>query len=140
MLHGAGAGGVAPEAAAQAVAEGTVLGLYRFDAHKTELEPADRHQIEEVTVLVPSADQREAVERGVKTGQTIAAAAWLARDLINQPSNVLTPTALADLAAGIAHRNGLRADVLGPAQMEALGMGALLAVAQGSRRAALHYS
>jgi leucyl aminopeptidase len=56
----------------------------------------------------------------------------LARELCNEPSNVLTPSVLAERAADICGGLGLTVDVLDERRIEALGMGLLLGVARGS--------
>ncbi len=134
VIHGSGAGGLDLETAAQALVEGTVLGLYRFLAYKTEMEAADQLEVADVTLMVFQSVDHEAVARGVHAGQVVATSAWLARDLVNEPANVITPTRLAELARSLAAEHHLAVDVLDREQMEGLGMGALLAVAQGSRQ------
>jgi leucyl aminopeptidase len=134
VVHGTGAGGLDLQDAAQALVEGTVLGLYRFLMHKTELEAADHLEVTDVTLMVFQAVDQDAVRRGVQIGQAVASSTWLARDLINEPANVITPTRLADLARSLAAEHRLAVEVLDRQQMEGLGMGALLAVAQGSQQ------
>ncbi len=113
--------------AAQALAEGTMMGLYRFDGyHKTDI-----GQVQEARILAAGQD-RAAVEEGVRRGRALAAGVTLARDLINEPPNVLTPTELARRAQGLAAAHGLEAEVLDRAAMQELGMAALLGVAEGS--------
>ncbi|MFN2224834.1 MAG: M17 family peptidase N-terminal domain-containing protein, partial [Anaerolineae bacterium] len=90
VVHGAGAGGLEPEAAAQAVVEGTILGLYRYRELKNE-EP-DRPDPETFTLVEFDAEQVEAVEAGALAGLIVAEAACLARDLVNRPANYATPT------------------------------------------------
>ena len=130
ILHGAGAGGLSAEVAAQAVVEGSLLGLYRYHGQKTEPpKPPDPHTLE-LTVFEPT--DLPAVQRGAHTAETIAAGVVLTRDLVNLPPNICTPTYLAQTATQVADEVGLRVEVLGRKQMEALKMGALLAVAQGT--------
>lgn len=134
VIHGTGTGGLDLQNAAHALVEGTVLGLYRFLAHKTEVEAADRLEVTDVTLMVFQSVDQETVQRGVHIGRAVATSTWLARDLINEPANVITPTRLADLARSLAAEHRLAVDVLDRQQMEGLGMGALLAVAQGSHQ------
>ena len=94
ILHGAGIGGIDPEEAAAALAEGTLLGLYSFRQHMTG-DNGNHGKPEELSVMVFDADNEEAVQRGVNTGRIMAEAASLARDLANQPANEMTPTRLA---------------------------------------------
>src|SRR5438477_408727 len=68
----------------------------------------------------------------VRQGSILAEATNLARDLVNEPPNVLTPTELANRASAMARQSGLECEILDRPQMQELGMGGLLAVAQGS--------
>ena len=134
VAHGAGSGGICLQDAVQALVEGTVLGLYRFVRYKTDLEPRQKLDIANVTIMALQQEQVPAIERGIVLGQTVATSACLARDLVNEPANVATPAMLADLARSMAGRDGLDCDVLDRQQMEGLGMGALLSVARGGHK------
>ncbi len=133
ILHGAGAAGFAAEAAAQAVAEGALLGLYRFTRYKKGGDEADRREVEDLTILTRDAARLPVIRAAVERGRVFSEAANFARDLVNEPGNVLTPTELANRAAAMARRAGLRVSILKPADMRKLGMGGLLGVARGSR-------
>jgi leucyl aminopeptidase len=126
---------VAPADAARAVAEGAVLGGYRFSEMKTQ--PAEGEEppvrLERAVVLVaPDAAGGEALEDAVRTGAIVARAENVARTLGNLPGNRATPTYLAETAQRIAGERGMTCTVLGRKELEAEGMKALLAVAQGS--------
>jgi leucyl aminopeptidase len=130
ILHGAGAGGLTVEEAAQATAEGSLLALYDYHGQKTDDPREAKPDLLELMIFdeknVPQA------QRGVDVARAIAAGTVLARDLVNLPPNICTPVYMAETATSIAEKVGLRVEVLGRRQMEALKMGALLAVAQGS--------
>ena len=96
IVHGAGAGGLRSESAAQAVVEGTILGLYRYQELKNK--PPDRPDPERFTLVQFDAGQGARSRSGRTVGQIVAEAACLARDLVNRPANYATPTDLADLA------------------------------------------
>ena len=113
-------------AAAAAMAEATRLGLYADQRFKSEAEP--QHLPEEVALLGLGAEGWE----GLAHLDAICGGVELARQLVAAPPNVATPAALADIAAAIAQGFGLELKVLERADCEALGMGAYLAVAQGS--------
>ncbi len=125
---------------AQAAAEGLVLGAWRFDELKTGagtesvgMAGADGDEaapeIESATLIGSvSPEWREAV----RVGHAFAQGENLARTLQARPGNVATPSHLAAEAVRVAEEVGLGCEVLGPAEMEAEGMGALLSVARGS--------
>jgi leucyl aminopeptidase len=135
IVHGAGVGGLDPAQAAQAIVEGTLLGGYAFTDLKTDLNGMDP-VLEALTLVSFTADTLSAVQQGAATGQIIAEAACLARDLVNKPGNYLTPTMLVEVAEEVATQRGLSCEVLEEADMADLGMGALLGVAQGSNEPA----
>jgi leucyl aminopeptidase len=109
-----------------ALAEGAVLGAYRFDQRKSKPKAA---KLRATSILGP-----RSLERGVERGRISAEANAFARDLQNQPANLLTPRDLANAAKGLARRGRVRCTVLGEAEMKRLGLGLLLGVAQGSRQ------
>ncbi|QQX83719.1 leucyl aminopeptidase [Cupriavidus necator] len=91
----------------------------------------DKSSLRKVVIAVDSGDARAATQAVVR-GTAIANGMELTRDLGNLPSNICTPTYLANTARGIAKRHKLKAEVLGRKQIEALNMGAFLAVTKGS--------
>jgi len=132
ITHGAGTGGIEPEASAQAVAEGALLGLYSFRRHITRKN--DFTEVEEVRIIERDPGRVAAMEAGCARGRTMAEAVNFARDMINEPSNYMTPSDMAAVAGEMAAEYGLECRVLGPKEMKELGMGALLGVAQGSHQ------
>ncbi|MBI4295229.1 MAG: leucyl aminopeptidase [Chloroflexi bacterium] len=132
IVHGAGIGGLEPQAACQAVVEGSILGSYTFRKHFTK-EP-ERPDIEEFTVVERDASRLPALETGSRRGEVIAEATNWTRDLVNEPANLMTPGHMAQAAQDLARAHGLEITVLERQQMQELGMGALLGVAQGSHQ------
>jgi leucyl aminopeptidase len=131
IVHGAGAGGFDLQEAAQAVVEGTILGLYRYQELKNK--PPDRPDLEWFTLVQFDEAKLPAVEAGVRVGQIAAEATCLARDLINRPANYATPTDLAGLALEIAGQfDTMRCQILDEEDAAGLEMGSFLGVAQGS--------
>lgn len=120
-----------PEMVAAALAEGALLGAYRFLDYKSNLKPEDRREVEELTVLAP-VDVVEDVTRGVTRGGAVGRGVNLARDLANLPPNDLTPARLAERARELAVAFNLPVTILGPAEMREQGFGGILAVGQGS--------
>ncbi|GAB6067566.1 leucyl aminopeptidase [Methylothermus subterraneus] len=108
-------------------------GCYRFTQLKSE--PEDRPALAQVDLHCPDKTQSAAIEQGVREGQAIAAGMKLTKDLANLPGNLCTPSYLAEQAQKLADRYPkIKTTVLEAAEMETLGMGALLAVARGSRQ------
>ena len=132
IVHGAGVGGIETEAASQAITEGSLLGLYRFQKHITK-EP-ENHDMAEIIIAERDTAKLTALKQGCKKGRVIAEATNLARDLINEPANYMTPSDMAKIAKGLAKKFGLELTILDREQMEKEGMGSLLGVAQGSRQ------
>jgi leucyl aminopeptidase len=121
-----------PEAAAQAEAalEGAILGGWEPDALKTDPKK-NEGQIEQFTVVLPDAAAKS-IEKTAQRAAAIAESQNLARSLIVQPANILNPAALATAAQNVAQEANLEYEALDRDTMKRLGMGALLAVAQGS--------
>lgn len=130
IVHGGGIGGLDIQAAAQANTEGIVLGLWRFRKYFTG--PDDVGDLDSVTILEHNAAKLPAVHAGVSRGTIIAEATNLARDMANEPGNVMTPTRMSEIARDIAQKHGLEFYVIDRAKAQELGMGAFLGVAQGS--------
>jgi leucyl aminopeptidase len=131
IVHGAGIGNLEAEVAAEALAEGTLLGLYTFKRHKTGAE-AEPDKLIELLVIEQDPEKEPSVKRGITTGRVLAEATALARDMANEPANMMTPTKMAERAHEVAQEYGLEFKVLEKADCEAFGMGAYLGVSQGS--------
>jgi leucyl aminopeptidase len=119
-----------PDAAQVAAAiEGVILGDYEPDRYKTDPERGAR-RLESAAVVVPGggADLAAAFERG----RVVADSQNWTRELVNEPANRLTPSALAMRASAMAAECGLDCEILDRDRMAQLGMGSLLGVAQGS--------
>ncbi|MGE0132625.1 MAG: leucyl aminopeptidase [Blastocatellales bacterium] len=114
---------------AQAATEGALISL--FDPDKYHTNDKTESRLETMIMAAPDADLDE-VKRAIERGRIIAEAANFAREVINEPANVMTPTELARRAEEVAKDYGLELDVLDEARMKDLGMGSLMGVAQGS--------
>jgi leucyl aminopeptidase len=133
LAHGAGIAGLDPEAVGQAVAEGALLGAYRFDQFKSKKDDDEQGSgIESLTILEHDAANASAIEKGVARGIALANATNFARDLANTPANHLFPSTLAERAHQMATASNLEFEVLEESDMRAKGMGSLLSVANGS--------
>jgi leucyl aminopeptidase len=139
IVHGAGIGGLDPAACAEAIAEGSLLGLYKFTKYQSSADNSNDDDSENsdggpetLEIVESDASKEPALEKGVARGIQYAAAATLARDLVNEPPNVLTPAALAETVAEMAKAAKLECNVLEAADCLKLGMGSYLSVAAGS--------
>jgi len=124
------ADGLPARVRAQAIVEGGVLGTYRFDKYLRE---KNGKVIESLAVVEPERRSQAAAREGVRLGEVWAAATCLARDLVNEPANVVTPAFLAERAREIARVGRLGLKVLEREDCADLAMGAYLGVAQGSQ-------
>ncbi len=115
---------------AQVATEGMGQGAWQFDELKT---PNDdkKPPVSSVTVVVAPAEQADA-ERGFVVGRAMAEGQSLARRLQFLPPNQCTPQYLAETAVRLGEKHGFTVTVLDKAAIEKEGMGALLAVNQGS--------
>ena len=114
------------------IAEGLVLGLYRFDKHHTKAADRPSGSVESVALVEPRTRRGAQLRRGVATGTILGEAGNLARDLENEPANHMTPTDVASHALELADDVGLECTVIERAEAERLGMGSYLSVAAGS--------
>ena len=122
--------GGATEENAQAITEGAIAADFETDKYKTEKK--NNKHIENLAIGGYSDDQKAAGEKGIARGRIIADAQNFARDLVNEPSNKLTPRILAEKALAMAKEAGLEVEILDENKIADLKMGALLSVAQGS--------
>ena len=102
---------------------------YRFEQFKSK--KSEKKGIAKLVINVDKSDIA-AAEAGLKQGLALAAGVSFAKDLGNFPPNVCTPTYLAEQAEALAKSHGIKVQVLERAEMEELGMGSFLGVAQGS--------
>jgi leucyl aminopeptidase len=118
------------EDAARAVVEGALAADFETDKWKT-----DKKNDKSISTMLLAgyADKERVVgERGLNNGRIVGEALNFTRDLVNEPSNKLTPKILADKAEAMAKSVGLPVDILDEKRITDLKMGALLSVAQGS--------
>jgi len=128
LLHRGVASGVS-EGAVQAIVEGAILADYDADRYRSERGAEKR--IDRLDFATDGGGTSEAL-RAAERGRVIAEAANFTRNLVNEPSNLMTPTVLAEAAQTMAAHFGLDCQVLGPEEIRALKMGAFWGVAQGS--------
>jgi len=130
-LHVADIGGIDPETSAEAIVEGSLLGLYNFARYKKP----EYEDIEEILIVERDKDKLPALERGAHRGKVMVEATSLARDMVNEPANHMTPSRMAEVAKEIAEKGKLEINVFDSNEMETMGMEALLGVSRGSSQA-----
>ncbi|HHI82780.1 MAG TPA: leucyl aminopeptidase, partial [Rhizobiales bacterium] len=113
---------------AAAIASGMRLRAYRFDKYKTKKKEDEKPDLKAVTVL---AAKPAAARNAYAPYEAIATGVHLARDLVNEPANVLTPLEFAARAKKLSGL-GLKVEILTEKKLKELGMGSLAGVAKGS--------
>ena len=111
-----------------ALAGGMALRSYRFDRYRTREKDEDKPRLRAVTILC---DDPPAARAAWPEREAVVAGVCLARDLVSEPANVLTPAEMAKRCEALEDL-GLKVQVHGAHALERLGFGALLGVAQGS--------
>jgi leucyl aminopeptidase len=124
--------GIDAATVAQAIVEGALLSQYAFDKYKT-IAPSSGKKVRKLTLITDKAHQK-AVTKGADAGWVIVEGVTLARDLANAPNNEIYPETLARKAQEVGRKSGFKTTVLDKAKIEALKMGGLLGVNQGSTR------
>jgi leucyl aminopeptidase len=132
ILHGAGIAGLDTEECARAIAEGAVMGTYRFRRYKDNSNGDDPKEVESLSIVEADESKLDAIRRGVERGRILGQAANHTRDMANEPANELPPAKLAERAEGLAADAGLECEVLDEKQLAKLGMGGVLGVGSGS--------
>ncbi len=111
---------------------GAVLRSYRFDLYRTKQKPEDKPKLSALTVLT---SEREAAEHAWPALRAIAHGTFVTRDLVSEPANILGPPEFAARIEKLSEL-GLKIEVFGKPELQALGFGSLLAVAEGSAQPA----
>jgi leucyl aminopeptidase len=113
------------QAAAQAVADAS----YVYTATKPS---AKASTLKRVVLALPTAEKTKAAKSAFEWAKAQVAGVSLAKEWGNRPANHATPTHLGDVAKALGKKAGIKCQVLGPKEIEKLGMGSFAAVARGS--------
>jgi leucyl aminopeptidase len=117
--------------AIQAIVTGAHAANFEPGRYKSERQ--EDRRIEQLILALPGkSSEASAVQRAIEVANVIGEAQNFARDLINEPSNRLTPTMLAQRAQAMAQETGLQCELIDERRARELKMGAFLSVAQGS--------
>ena len=112
------------------LALGAKMKTYAFNQYRTKNLDEHESKLADITIMTGEA---AAARRAWAPLEAVADGIFLARDLVNEPPNVLSPQEFARRARALS-KTGLKVEVLGEAEMAKLGMNALLGVGQGSER------
>lgn len=115
----------------EAIAEAGILSPFSLHTYHTE-KNKEITELMELILVAENANGTQEILQALNIGATLGQGTNIARNLTNQPGNLLTASDLAEFAEGIANKHGFKINILEKEEMEALGMGALLAVNQGS--------
>src|SRR5580700_9831727 len=115
----------------RAIVEGAFVGNFDPGYYKSDRKDKDNDQKIDALTIVAKGDQKSQ-EAALQVGRILAESQNFTRDLVNEPSNRMTPTELAERARKMASEVGLICGVHGADKIKALKMGAFWGVAQGS--------
>src|SRR5450755_1072182 len=119
------------EVSGELAAEGAIMATFDPASYRSKRESRP-DAVKSVTLIAAKSGAVKALKAGARRGLILGDAANTARELVNTPSNDMTPTHLAKRAVALAKKYGLKAHVLDRADMKKFGMGSMLSVAVGS--------
>ncbi len=119
--------GIAAEEAVRAVVEGAFVGNFDPDYYRSDRKD---QKIDDLTVV--TSGDKASLEKAANEAQVIGESQNFTRDLVNEPSNRMTPTILAERAKKMCSEVGLKCEVYGADKIKEMKMGAFWSVAQGS--------
>jgi leucyl aminopeptidase len=117
------------EDAVRSIVEGAYVADFDPDTYRSDRKDLS---MKEVTVVAPQGSDQAKLERAVEQARIIGESQNFTRELVNEPSNRLTPTMFAERARKMCESVGLKCEIMGPDKIKAMKMGAFWSVAQGS--------
>jgi leucyl aminopeptidase len=121
--------GIPAAEAVRAIVEGALVGNFDPDYYRSDRKD---QKIDGLTILASGNSDQAALEKAATEAQIIGESQNFTRDLVNEPSNRMTPTILADRAKKMCQEVGLQCEVYGADKIKEMKMGAFWSVAQGS--------
>ncbi len=121
--------GIPPVEAVRAIVEGALVGNFDPDYYRSDRKD---QKIDALTIVASGNTDQGALEKAAHEAQVIGESQNFTRDLVNEPSNRMTPTILGDRAKKMCQEVGLKCEVYGADKIKELKMGAFWSVAQGS--------
>jgi leucyl aminopeptidase len=122
--------GLSAADAATAVVEGAFIGSFDSDTYKSGKDKDKNQRIDSLTIIAQG--DQPALQKAIDEARVIGESLNFTRSLVNEPSNRMTPTVLADHAKKMSQEVGLKCEVYGADKIKELKMGAFWGVAQGS--------
>lgn len=113
----------------KAITEGIILGNYKFDKYKSG---EKKETLKEIIISNIPKDKKEKLEEKLQEALVLAETTLLARNLVNEPANVIYPETLAEEAKKAGIKYGFDVEVFDEAKIKNLGMDAFLSVAKAS--------
>ena len=107
---------------------GSILATYKFDKYKSKKSKTNFSK----TIKLVSNKNSQSLSKKFNHNKSVAQGVFLARDLVNEPSNILNPEDYAKRIKGLS-KYGLKVEVLNEVKMKKLGMDSLLGVGRGSQ-------
>jgi leucyl aminopeptidase len=117
------------DGAAKSIVEGALVGNFDPDYYRSDRKD---QKIDELIIIAPKGTNQNSAKNAMEQGRIIGEAQNFTRDLVNEPSNRMTPTILADRAKAMCEEVGLECEIYGPDKIKELKMGAFWSVSQGS--------
>jgi leucyl aminopeptidase len=120
---------ISAEEAVTAIVEGALVGNFDPDYYRSDRKD---QKIDVLTILASGNSDQAALEKAAHEAQVIGDSQNFTRDLVNEPSNRMTPTILGERAKKMCQEVGLQCEVYGADKIQEMKMGAFWSVAQGS--------
>jgi leucyl aminopeptidase len=117
------------EDAVRSIVENAFVADFDPDTYRTDRKDL---RMVEIAIVIPHGADRAAAQRATERARIIGESQNFTRELVNEPSNRMTPTMLANRAREMSEQVGLECEVMGPGKIKELKMGAFWSVAQGS--------
>ncbi len=124
--------GAGPFDACRSFLESAELRDYEFTGYKSDKKNNDRASLEEMILIEHDPSYAKTYKKAADLARICAGAANKARELVNMPSNMLTPKTFASEAKKVCFKSSLRLKVLTSSDIKRIGMGAVWGVAKGS--------
>lgn len=117
------------EDAVRSIVEGAFVADFDPDTYRSDRKD---FSMKDVSVVAPQGSDQAKLQRAVEQGRIIGESQNFTRELVNEPSNRLTPTMFAERTRKMCETVGLKCEIMGPDKIKAMKMGAFWSVAQGS--------